>query len=129
MPIIANGDILGAETIQANPAAFESVKGLMIGRMAIVRPWIFAAWDRPCTVDLRETWLRMYEYICADFTASDALKRIKPFTKYFARNFQFGHTFHTAVSAAHSLAMVRERACAFLESNPSLVDKPWLLGL
>ncbi|MEI6971840.1 MAG: tRNA-dihydrouridine synthase family protein [bacterium] len=129
LPIIANGDILGAETIRANPAAFAPAKGLMIGRMAVVRPWIFAAWSGPCVVDHKETWLRMHEYICSDFKPSDALKRIKHFTKYFARNFVFGHTFHTAVSGAHSLDAARERACLFLDSNPALEDKPWLMGL
>lgn len=129
LPIIANGDILGAETIRANPAAFSPAIGLMIGRMAVVRPWTFAAWNAPLTVDLRETWMRMYGYICADFKASDALKRIKHFTKYFARNFQFGHTFHTSVSGAHSHEVLRERACKFLDSNPDRVDKPWLMGL
>lgn len=129
LPIIANGDILGVDTIRSNPAAFAPVKGLMIGRMAVVRPWTFAAWAGPCTVDMRETWLRMYEYICSDFPATDAIKRIKHFTKYFARNFTFGHSFHTSVSGSHTLAVVRERACMFLESNPGLEDKPWLMGL
>lgn len=129
LPIIANGDILGADTIRGNPAAFESVKGIMVGRMAVARPWLFAAWDHHVSVDLRETWLRLHDYIATDFTATDALKRIKLFTKYFARNFQFGHTFNTAVNGAHTLEAVRERACLFLDNAPTLVAEPWLMGL
>ncbi|MEI6217474.1 MAG: tRNA-dihydrouridine synthase family protein [bacterium] len=129
LPIIANGDILGAHTISRNAAAFAPLKGVMVGRMAIAKPWLFAAWDQPVTVDLRETWLRMYEYIATDFTMTEALKRIKFFTRYFARNYQFGHVFYTKVNSAHTLETLLERGCFFLDNTPAVVDEPWLMGL
>jgi tRNA-dihydrouridine synthase B len=129
LPIIANGDIVGPETVRKAPAAFASVKGLMVGRMAAARPWLFADWEGARAVDLRDTWLKAHEYIGTDFVTEVALKRIKLFTKYFARNFLFGHNFHTAVYNAPTLEAVRERGCAFLDRCPALVAEPSLMGL
>jgi hypothetical protein len=57
------------------------------------------------------------------------LGRLRLFTKYFARNFKFGHAFHTAIHNAPTLEAVRVRADAFFSSSPALVSEPSLLGL
>lgn len=129
LPLIANGDILGARTLRDNPALFEKMSGVMVGRMAIARPWIFAAWDKPLQVDYAEVWRRMHAYIREDFAPVTALKRIKLFTKYYARNFLFGHTFNTSVSNAPTLDAALERANAFFASSMDLHDEPTLSGL
>jgi tRNA-dihydrouridine synthase B len=129
LPLIASGDIMGADTIRKSPALFEPACGLMIGRMAVARPWVFAAWDRPLKVDYAEVWRRLCTYICEDFPPEKALGRIKIFTAYYARNFQFGHTLHMAVQNAPTLAAVRERADAFFSLSPAIDPSPSLSGL
>lgn len=129
LPLIANGDITGAETIRKTPELFKSACGLMIGRMAVARPWMFASWDQPLKIDHTDVWRRLLDYICEDFKPEIAISRIKIFTEYYARNFQFGHSFYTAVQNAPTLETVRERADAFFSTSPTLNSEPSLMGL
>lgn len=129
LPIIANGDITGPQTIRDNPAHFRPVAGIMIGRMAVARPWIFAAWDRPLQPDLGEVWRRHFDYICEDFPPAIAVKRLRLFTRYYARNFLFGHAFNTAIQNAATPDAMRERADAFFATAPALVSEPSLMGI
>jgi tRNA-dihydrouridine synthase len=129
LPIIANGDIVGPETVRRNAGAFAAAKGLMVGRMAVVQPWLFAAWQGSLSTDLREVWMKAHAYIATDFPAETALRRIKLFTRYFARNFLFGHNFHASVHNAPDLEAARQRALAFLDRNPARMAEPSLMGL
>lgn len=129
LPIIANGDITGPETIRGNAAAFEPTKGIMIGRMAVVRPWMLAAWEQPLPADLPGVWHRLCRYACDDFPPESAIKRVRLFTRYFARNFVFGHGFYGSIQHEPSLDVVRERAAAFFATNPAVEPAPSLMGL
>ncbi len=129
LPIFANGDILGAETVRQNPDLFRNVAGLMLGRMAAARPWLFAAWDRDMAIDFGQVWHRLFEYIREDFSPEIAIRRVRLFTKYYARNFHFGHTFNTSVQNAPTLDVMRERAGAFFATAPAVFAEPSLQGL
>lgn len=129
LPIIANGDITTPAQVREHAGLFASVSGLMIGRMAIARPWIFASWNEPIAVDLAEVWRRLVRYISEDFPPETAIKRIRLFTKYYARNFLFGHHFATQIHNAPDVTVARERADAFFETAPELLPEPSLMGL
>lgn len=129
LPLIANGDITGGAAVRASPGRFGAASGLMVGRMAVVQPWVFAAWDGPVTVDRAEVWRRMRTYLLDDFPPARALLRLKHFTAYFARNFRFGHTLFGAVQSAPTLAEAEARAEAFLAATPELAGEPNLSGL
>lgn len=129
LPIIANGDITSRELIDGNAALFSSVGGLMIGRMAIARPWTFAGWRQPVQVDHAEVWRRLYRYILEDFPPEPALRRIRLFSRYYARNFLFGHQFAVAVDNAPDVAEALRRADAFFATQPDLLPEPSLQGL
>lgn len=129
LPIIANGDITSPRTVGENQELFKSVSGFMIGRMAIARPWIFAAWNQPVEVDYAEVWRRLHGYICEDFQPEVAIKRIRLFTKYYARNFHFGHTFNTAIHNAPTPEAALERAEAFFAVPQPIHDEPTLMGI
>lgn len=45
LPLIANGDLLGAESVAEQGEKLRPACAVMIGRMALVRPWLFAAWE------------------------------------------------------------------------------------
>jgi len=51
------------------------------------------------------------------------------FTKYFAANFAFGHSFRVKVGNANDLDEARERGEEFLGNGPVLVKRPTLAGL
>ncbi len=130
LPLIASGDILGPETIHARAHHFDAVAGLMLGRMAVVQPWIFAAWEgRKPAVDYLEIWLRYCQYAAEDFEPQYVLGRVRAFTAYYARNFMFGHTLFSAAQSARDLATLREQATEFLGHSPAPVTTPCIDSL
>jgi tRNA-dihydrouridine synthase B len=129
VPLIANGDLTGPEQVKAQAQHLGAAQAIMIGRMAVVRPWIFAAWNESGAVDLTRIWRRILEAILEDFAPAIALRRIKMFTKYFSANFLFRHQFYVDVSNAPTLEEVSRRAEAFLSRSPALVTHPSVAGL
>ena len=130
LPIIANGDITGIDYYRKHEALFTTAAGLMIGRMAAARPWIFAMWHNPqFEPNLAEVWNRLCDYMAEDFTEKKALIKLKVFAPYFARNFMFGHTFSSAVYSSTDWATARHRANEFLASSPQPVRDISLSGL
>ena len=130
LPIIANGDITGRDYFERNEALFAPAAGLMIGRMAAARPWIFAQWHAPeLRIDHHEVWSRLCRYMEDDFDPVKGLIRLKVFTFYFSRNFAFGHTLFAAIQSAPDWASARGRADDFLSGNPALNTLISLSGL
>ncbi len=129
LPLIANGDLSGPDTVSAAAGHFHSVSAVMIGRMAVVRPWVFSTWDSPAMVDLPGIWKKMHDYIVEDFPPVPALRRLQMFTKYFAANFKFGHQFNVDLARAASLDDIRRRAEDFFCRGPATVAQPTVAGL
>ncbi len=129
LPLIANGDLTDPDTIRQKAKDFQPVSAIMLGRIAVARPWIFATWDQPADVDVADIWDRMYRYITEDFPPGLALRRLQMFTKYFASNFKFGHQFKVDLARAASLEDMRERAHAFFSRAPATMAKPSVVGL
>jgi tRNA-dihydrouridine synthase B len=130
LPIVANGDMAGPETIEQHRDLFKNVHGYMAGRMMAIQPWFFAAWQKkPFTLDYAEIWQRLYDYILEDFPPEKAISRIKIFTKYYARNFRFGHFFYMQVYNAPTLDEVKGKAMAFLCGQPEVMVGPSVQGL
>ncbi|MBM3883685.1 MAG: tRNA-dihydrouridine synthase family protein [Verrucomicrobia bacterium] len=129
LPLIANGDLANAAQASALAGHLAPACGLMIGRMTIAQPWLFAAWDRPLAVDLPAVWHRLYQYVLEDFPPAVALRRIQMFSKYFAANFAFGHAFYVALSTAPNLGELRARAADFFARSPAILAHPIVAGL
>ncbi len=129
LPLVANGDITGPESLRASAGHYQRVQGFMVGRQMAVQPWVFAQWSGHPFPEPAEIWRRLFEYILEDFAPAIAISRIKIFTKYFARNFRWGHSFYTAVHNAPTLDEVWEKATAFLDDAPERLSPPSLLGL
>jgi tRNA-dihydrouridine synthase len=128
LPLIANGDLQGPEDVHAQTGVLQTASAVMLGRMAVARPWIFATWDHPAKVDCAEIWRKMHAYIAEDFQPTAALRRLKMFTKYFAANFVFGHQFRVDVSNAASLDAALDRAGDFFSRNPATFAQPTITG-
>ena len=130
LPVIANGDILGPDTIAKHSEHFEKAAGIMIGRMAAAQPWLFAAWDKPgFKVDYIETWTLFYKYVLEDFEPQKALAPLKIFARYYAQNFIFGHSFYTSVCNAPDTETLNERALSFLSASPAVDPRPSVSGI
>jgi len=121
LPIIANGDLHCPDILARHAAPLSAVRGIMVGRMLVACPWLFGKWHNPAlSVDRVALWNRYCDYLLEDFAPDVALKRLKIFTPYFARNFFFGHTLFTGVQVAPDFATARARAQAFFEQSPRL---------
>jgi tRNA-dihydrouridine synthase len=129
LPLIANGDLSGAHTLEAHARRFESVSAIMLGRMAVACPWVFATWDRPATVDRMGIWRKMYQYVAEDFPPAVALRRLQMFAKYFAANFKFGHQFKVEMARCQSLEEMQGRAEDFLSRGSAVIALPTIAGM
>ena len=129
LPLIANGDLVSRAQVESCADQLRAAAAVMFGRLAVVRPWLFAAWDQPVAVDYAEIWRTMYRYITEDFSPSVAIRRIKMFTKYYAANFKFGHPFYIAVFNAPTLEAVQQLADNFFARSPVTVSSPNVAGL
>jgi tRNA-dihydrouridine synthase len=118
LPVIANGDIAETRLSGTRPEALAAAAGMMVGRPAIAQPWVFAAWERPVEIDPAAVWLRLHDYVAEDFAPHVGVKRMRLFTRYFARNFQFGHGLRVAVDRAPTMDAARVEARRFFETEP-----------
>jgi len=131
LPIIANGDITGpdSENLRAGTEGF--ISGVMIGRAAVVRPWLFRLLSEPSNLkpDYLEIWERYYSYVLEDFPPEKAIGRLKEFAAYYARNFFFGHELYRRVQGASSIPEIRAGAAEFLAGYPRTVEVPSIDGI
>jgi tRNA-dihydrouridine synthase len=124
IPIVGNGDVRSwsdyrrrrDETICA---------GIMIGREAVRRPWIFAllrgkeaAEDFSLEVDLRAVAYRMLELIESRLVEDFRLTRAQRFFFYFADNFSYAHYIKWKLVNAPDLGAMRRELNAYFEEMP-----------
>lgn len=122
LPVIGNGDVCSPKDVESHREWFEPLAGLMLGRIAVVKPWIFrefAGLPR-LEIDYAEVWDRMYHYTMEDFPPDRAYGRLKEFTFYFAKNFFFGHEMNRGIQRAKTAEEIREGAMRFLSTHPRL---------
>ena len=137
IPIIGNGDILTPDQLQDNRDLFSPLSGLMLGRIAAVKPWVFREFynalcsdtSEPIHVNYTELWQTFYKYTLEDFPPEKAIGRLKEFSTYYARNFFFGHELYSAVQGAKSLEETYNAAMAFLNNNPKVCRNISVAGI
>jgi tRNA-dihydrouridine synthase B len=114
LPLTGNGDIDSAADLADKRERFPMLAGFMIGRMAVVQPWIFAqAAGLHPAIDYTEVWERFHGYVMEDFAPEKALGRVKEFTAYYSRNFAYDHQLFRVAQGAKTLPELRERALAY----------------
>ncbi len=123
IPVIANGGIFSVE--DANQCLRTSgADGLMLGRGAAIRPWLFAEIARKLyhgeIAEPKVTLPAMYnlfiDLLSEHFRPEYRLGRLKQFTHYFAQNYKFGHHLASRVQSSSSVDEARERSAFFFES-------------
>ncbi|MFA5204855.1 MAG: tRNA-dihydrouridine synthase family protein [Lentisphaeria bacterium] len=121
LPVIANGDITGRQTLEAHPEAFRGVAAVMVGRQAIAQPWLCSRWNQPDwrPADPAAPWELLRDYLEEDFSPKKAFLRLRDFTFWYARNFRFGHALHAGAQHAPDIPALRTRALAFLRAEPA----------
>jgi len=122
LPVLGNGDLCSPAELERNRALFEPLAGLMLGRIAVVKPWIFREFAGlpPLELDRREVWERLYRYTLEDMPPERAFGRLMDFTYYFAKNYFFGHELYRGVQRARTPEAIREAVLRFLDKGPAL---------
>ncbi len=123
IPVVANGGIFSVEDAK-QCLRCSSADGLMIGRGAAIRPWLFAEIARevygraldPPIVSLPMVYGSFIDHL-ERYRPEYRLGRLKEFTHYFARNYQFGHLLASRVQSSASVDEARERASLFFENG------------
>ena len=121
IPIIGNGDIRSKLDVLEHDEFFKPLAGLMLGRIAAQKPWIFREFSGipPLEISYEEIWDRLFQYTIEDFPPEKAIGRMKEFTAYFAQNFFFGHELFRESRRARNLQELRAAALRFLEAPES----------
>lgn len=120
IPVVGNGSICTPADARAC-LELSGCDGLMIGREAARRPWVFneiatevygaqLPAERPVLPLLWEEFAANLE---ESFRPEKQLGRLKEFTHYFAQNYAFGHVFATKVQSARTMEDAKARARDF----------------
>jgi len=98
---------------------------LMLGRGAVIRPWLFAeiaqaVYDidipKPM-VSLPDIYTAFIEALNADYRPIYRLGRLKAFTHYFSMNYKFGHSLACKIQSSRNLDEAKERAGTFFAKS------------
>ena len=124
IPVVANGGIFSVQDAE-DCLRVSGADGLMLGRGAVIRPWLFAVISREVcgsavaepAVFLPAVYRTFIDFLNRHFRPEHRLGRLKQFTHYFAQNYQFGHHLASKVQASMSLDEARERADLFFVSQ------------
>ena len=110
IPVVANGGIFSVDDA-ARCLSLSGADGLMVGRAAAQKPWIFAEIARELydadiqavSICLPQIYSRFVVGL-SRFRPERRLGRLKEFSHYFALNYPFGH--HLAMSVQKSATVV-----------------------
>ncbi len=124
IPVIANGGIFSVDEAR-ECLRVSGADGLMLGRGAVTKPWLFAEIARelygcqiaPPVVSLPLVYNRFMDLINELFRPERRLGRLKEFTKYFAKNYKFGHQLSSRVQSSRTVDEAKERAALFFEKG------------
>ncbi len=119
IPVLGNGNVFSAADC-LKMIETTGCDGVALGRLAVCRPWSFAAWVAgrdfgPLVA--RKTAFRLLELVPRHFDQSRALRRYRRYAPYLAANFRFGHFLLRPIQNARSLDVIR-RALEDFFSRP-----------
>ena len=106
LPVIGNGDV---KTSQDCLRMFKQTgcDGVMIGRAAVQKPWLFAEIIGKQQIlspeFLLDTYKKEWDLITGFFPEPMALGRIKEFTWHFSGNLKFGHRYAARMQSIRSI--------------------------
>jgi tRNA-dihydrouridine synthase B len=124
IPVIANGGIFSVRDA-GDCLSVSGADGLMLGRGAVIKPWLFAEIARDlygCNIaepiiSLPAVYGNFVDLVNELFRPERRLGRIKEFTHYFAKNYKFGHQLGCRVQSSGNVDEARERAGKFFENG------------
>lgn len=122
IPVIANGGIFTVDDAK-RCLELSNADGLMLGRGAVCKPWLFAniakdvySFDSPTTPDIKDVYFRFIELLKERFFPERRLGRLKQFTHYYSSNYPFGHHLATGIQNSTTLEDAVDTARQFFDT-------------
>jgi nifR3 family TIM-barrel protein len=116
IPVIANGGIFTVDDAR-KCLEISGADGLMIGRAAPFKPWLFAEINHALfggptltNIDKPAIYRRFAAILTERFPPGRHLGRIKEFSHYFSKNYPFGHHLAMAVQRSETVDAALEAA-------------------
>lgn len=121
--VIINGDVKDKASFEKVCGICPSCSGVMVGRTAVQKPWIFAELSRSekeekAPVDLLQLGLDFIEYIEKYQPPEFYKTRLQRFFAYFCQNFSFAHYGQTQLLNADGNDDARQRLVQYFEKVP-----------
>ncbi len=125
IPVIGNGDLRSPEQYQAALTRYGAA-GVMIGREAVRRPWIFALIRGKeadpgfeMNVPVEECGLRMIQLIKELLPPAFHASRVRRFFHYYCDNLAFSHHLRYAIQNAVSIDTMERLFRAYFDDVPA----------
>jgi len=119
IPVLANGGIFSVSDAK-KCLERSGADGLMIGRGAVCKPWLFAEIARDVyrfasvpEINIPDIYFRFIELLQDRFLPERRLGRLKQFTHHYSSNFLFGHHLASGVQNCRTLDEAAETAMNF----------------
>lgn len=124
IPVVANGGIFSTQDAVECLLAC-GADGLMLGRGAVVRPWLFQAvasevYGIPMEggpLRFSDIYFQFADTLTSRFPVERRLGRLKQFTHYYAESSLYGHQLACSVQVSSTMEEALERAEAFFFEN------------
>jgi len=126
IPVFGNGNVFDRADCE-KMIRQTGCDGVALGRLAAVRPWIFAEWADGFVPDpdiYQRSALTLIDLLLKHFEPHVALRRFHKFASYYGANFRFGHTFNAMICKAKDIDAAREAVTRFLETRPEISVRP-----
>lgn len=126
IPLYGSGDISDTASVSARVEE-SGVEGVMIGRAAAQKPWIFAEIRgelaggpgvQDGAVDLAVAAERFHELLEAMLPQAFFVTRSRRFYAYFLKNLAFGHRLAAQVQHLESYEEIRRRVASYFAEHP-----------
>ncbi len=132
IPVIANGGIFTASDAK-QCLRITGADGLMIGRAAPQKPWLFAEINHalyggppPPAINRPALYKRFIDILETTFPEGRQIGRTKEFSHYFCKNYQFGHHLGSRVQNCTDMKQVHQVARAFfMKQEPEACKTGW----
>lgn len=132
IPVIANGGIFTVEDAR-RCLEITGADGLMIGRAAPQKPWLFAEihhelYNGPAVPSINRPGLYKHfiDILETTFPPGRQIGRTKEFSHYFCKNYRFGHHLGSRVQSCTSMEQVHLVARNFfMLQEPEACEKGW----
>jgi tRNA-dihydrouridine synthase len=126
IPVFGNGNVIDKKSCE-NMIDTTGCDGVSLGRIAVVKPWIFASLTKgfvpergtylSCFINMANLFEKYFESVIS-------VRLFKKFARYFAANFCFGHSLYTGIVRADNMAEIKSNILKYFEPMPEIALTP-----